>query len=93
MAYYGVGIDQHLQEFSRITCPALLHFGDEDSHVPEHALESIVSAADAMSNAKVAVYRGAGHAFANEQRADLYRHDSALMADEASVRMLGEVFG
>jgi carboxymethylenebutenolidase len=92
VAYYGVGIEQHLQKFSHISCPALLHFGDEDSHVPAHALADIVSAADAMSNVRVAVYEGAGHAFANEQRDDLYCRDSALLADEASVRLLRKVF-
>ncbi|MFM0045531.1 dienelactone hydrolase family protein [Paraburkholderia sediminicola] len=92
VAYYGVGIDQHLDDLIRLTCPSLLHFGSQDSHIPQQALGRIRAATKAMSNIEVAIYRGAGHAFANEQRTDLYQRDSALLADERTLKLLIDAF-
>ena len=34
VSYYGVQIDQHLDEADRRTCPILMHFAENDPHVP-----------------------------------------------------------
>ena len=34
VSYYGVQIDQHLDEADRRTCPLLMHFASDDPHVP-----------------------------------------------------------
>ena len=34
VSYYGVQIDQHLGEADRSKCPILLHFAENDPHVP-----------------------------------------------------------
>ena len=34
VSYYGVQIDQHLGEADRLECPLLMHFAENDPHVP-----------------------------------------------------------
>jgi len=40
-SYYGVAIEKLLDDADKITCPVVFHFGSEDSHVPQEAVEEI----------------------------------------------------
>lgn len=64
VGYYGVGIDQHLEESHRIQSPLLLHFGERDSFVPLSTIERVEAALG--KNTLVTIYRypDADHAFA-----------------------------
>jgi carboxymethylenebutenolidase len=93
VAYYGVGIERHLSDLRLVSCPALLHFGDNDTHVPAAAITQIRDVAEAISTLTVAVHAGAGHAFANEQRPNFYHQNAAQTADEMTFRFLRDVLG
>ena len=41
VSYYGVQIDQHLDEADRLTCPILMHFAENDPHVPPATVAAI----------------------------------------------------
>jgi carboxymethylenebutenolidase len=41
VSYYGVQIDQHLDEAGRRTCPLLMHFASDDPHVPAETVAAI----------------------------------------------------
>ena len=73
-AYYGRHIVEFLGEKPR--CPAILHFGSEDSLIPPENVEKIRAA---YPNVPVYVYEGAGHGFNCDRRAD-FRPDVAATA-------------
>ncbi len=73
-AYYGRHIVEFLGEKPR--CPAILHFGSEDSLIPPENVETIRAA---CPNVPVYVYEGAGHGFNCDRRAD-FRPDVAATA-------------
>ncbi len=73
-AYYGRHIVEFLGEKPR--CPAILHFGAEDSLIPPENVEKVRSA---YPNVPLYVYEGAGHGFNCERRAD-FRPEAATTA-------------
>ncbi len=44
VSYYGVGMDKHLDEASRIAKPLLMHIAEEDEFVPAEARAKIIEA-------------------------------------------------
>ena len=40
-SYYGVQIDQHLDEADDLKCPILMHFAADDPHVPPESVDAI----------------------------------------------------
>ncbi len=85
--WYGLlrvpGIDEQnpehpLDALPRLSCPMLALFGKEDSIVPLEDVEQVESrAATSGQPVEVVVYPGAGHAFANDTRPEMYREDAA----------------
>jgi carboxymethylenebutenolidase len=75
VAYYGTNIHGHIQERPRV--PVLMHFGDQDTHIPPQHVQDIATAWPQMP-----LYRyGAGHGF----------HCDARPAFEpASARLAGD---
>ncbi len=41
VSYYGVQIDEHLDEADRLKCPILMHFAENDPHVPAPTVAAI----------------------------------------------------
>ncbi|MFO1200663.1 MAG: dienelactone hydrolase family protein [Burkholderiaceae bacterium] len=88
VSYYGVKLDQHLDELARLSRPALLHFGDADPWVPNDVVHAVQARMAGLPNAAIHVYEGAGHAFDRDgqptyraQAADLaWRRTLALLA-------------
>jgi carboxymethylenebutenolidase len=67
-----------LDALTRVRCPVLGLFGAEDALIPLADVEELSRrAAERRSPIEVAVYPGAGHAFANELRAETYRAAAA----------------
>ncbi|MDP6954198.1 MAG: dienelactone hydrolase family protein, partial [Alphaproteobacteria bacterium] len=63
VSYYGVGIERYLDEADAIACPMVLHFAENDSHVPP---DSVAQTRDRLSNrddVAIHVYEGAEHGF------------------------------
>ena len=92
VSYYGVGIEQNLDEASAIRCPIALHFGSEDKAVSAAARASIKKALAEKDNAEIYVYEGAGHAFNNRLR-DAFHRPSASLAHSRTISLLRRVIG
>lgn len=92
IGFYGVGIERHLDEADRITCPLLLHFGEQDTHAPPEAVQQIRAALAARPDATVMVHAGVGHAFYLPGRAS-YHRSAAQMAHSPTIALLRRVLG
>jgi carboxymethylenebutenolidase len=64
VCYYGSAIPGNLDGATRVTCPILLHFGEEDDYIPAEA-RAAVERALAGKDAELHLHAGAGHAFDN----------------------------
>ena len=86
VAYYGGGIQNDLGEASRITCPVMFHYGDQDQSIPKTAVDQ-VRAAMKGKDAPIHVYPGAGHGF-NCWARDAYHPASAALAHGRTLEFL-----
>ncbi len=89
VVFYGPGVaaGPHalLDQAGRIRCPMLLHVGADDPLIPAEHREAIDRALSATGVPfEQHVYAGAGHAFANEDRPQMYRADEAGQAWRAT---------
>ncbi len=78
VGYYGGQIGRFAQEIPRV--PVLLHFGKQDSHIPQADIEKVHAAHPVV---EICLY-DAGHAFNNDTRASY----NAEAAKEAMARTL-----
>ena len=80
--FYGGGIGGLLDQASKIACPMLLFFGDQDPFIPNEEVANIkATLARLKKTAEVVVYPGAPHGFFCNER-DSYRPDAAKDAWE-----------
>lgn len=63
VTYYGVKIEDYLDEADQVTCPMVMHFAGNDSHVPPEAVARIQARMAGRDNVAIHVYPGAEHAF------------------------------
>ena len=92
VSYYGVAIEQSLDEASDITCPMVMHFASEDSFVPPEAVEQIRSTFQDRNDIEIYVYPGVDHAFATPGRHS-YDKSSTMMAYTRSLSLLRRTMG
>ena len=92
VSYYGVAIEQSLDEVDNISCPMVLHFAEKDGFVPPEAVEQIRDAFSGRSEIEIYSYPGLDHAFATPGR-DSYHKPSAMMAYSRSIALLRKVMG
>jgi carboxymethylenebutenolidase len=64
VSYYGVSINERLEEAGKIKNPLLLHIASEDKFVPADAQAAIIGAAQTHPQLTAHVYQGLDHAFA-----------------------------
>ena len=65
-SYYGVGIENHVDEAGNLQGPLLMHIAEEDQFVPKAAQEKIVAAMKGNPRVEIHTYPGRNHAFARE---------------------------
>jgi carboxymethylenebutenolidase len=82
VSYYGPGVARLLDKRPR--CPIMYHFGALDGSIPPDAVEAV---RDALPDAPVFVYPGAGHGFSSSERAS-YLEAAAALAFERSLGWL-----
>ena len=92
VSYYGVGIENNLNNVKNINCPMVYHFGSCDEHVSEKNIQDITDAFSNSDNISVYSYSGASHGFANSQRKD-YNKPASLMAHSRSIEIFRSVMG
>jgi carboxymethylenebutenolidase len=80
VGYYGVGIEQKLDEATNLTKPLMLHIATADEFVPEEAQTAVRG--DLGTNPLVTIheYEGLGHAFAR-RGGDHYDASAAALAN------------
>ncbi|MBI1215736.1 MAG: dienelactone hydrolase family protein [Alphaproteobacteria bacterium] len=64
VCYYGVGIDELLDEAPRIKKQLLMHIAERDQFVPMEAQQKILAALNKHKNVEIHVYPDVDHAFA-----------------------------
>ena len=70
-----------------MTCPLLLHFAGNDTHVPAHAVAAVRARLGDKSNVTIEVYPDAEHGF-NRAGYPPYHAPSAKLARERSLDLL-----
>jgi carboxymethylenebutenolidase len=84
VGYYGVGIENNIEEAKNIKGRLLLHFAEQDKFCPAAARDSIFAALNGKPNVELYLYPGVDHAFARPV-SEHFHKPSALIAHQRSV--------
>lgn len=84
VSYYGVQIDEHLDEADRLKCPILMHFAENDPHVPPATVAAIQARMGGWNNVSIHVYPGTEHGF-NRQGYPPYNEAAAVQARQRTL--------
>ncbi len=87
VGYYGVGLDELLDEAANITKPLLLHMASKDQFAPPEAQEKIKAGLAGHPRVTLHVYEGQEHAFARIG-GDHYDQGAAELANQRSLDLL-----
>jgi carboxymethylenebutenolidase len=83
VGYYAGGIGSVAKE--EPSCPVMLHFGANDSHIGKDQIEAVRAA---HPEVEIFVYEGAGHAFNRDPDPNSYNPAAAKLARERSLAFL-----
>lgn len=92
VGYYGVGIEEALDEAARLQRPLALHIAELDKFCPPAARERILGALGGKPGVELYVYPGVDHAFARKD-GEHFHKPSALMAHQRTVATLKAAIG
>ena len=92
VSYYGVDLENYLNEMPSIGVPCVLHLGESDAKVPADAREALETAAAAHSNVTTFTYLDCGHAFANPAR-ESFDKPASMMAYSRTLAVLRREMG
>ncbi|MBI3654654.1 MAG: dienelactone hydrolase family protein [Acidobacteria bacterium] len=84
VGYYGVGIENALDEASNLTTPLMLHIASEDQFCPQEAQAKIHAALDDNPLITIHDYAGQDHAFARVGGKH-YNAEAAALANQRSL--------
>jgi len=92
VGYYGVGIENSLEEAANLRGRLVLHIAEQDGFCPPEARQRILAALGGKPGVELYVYPGMDHAFARTG-GDHYDKPSALMAHQRSMAALQRAIG
>jgi len=92
VAYYGGGIQQHLDQFKQLDTPLTMHLAQEDEYIPKAAQEAIIAATADLAQVQVFTYPGQHHAFARAGGIH-YNAAAAELASQRSERFFAKHLG
>ena len=92
VGYYGVGLENVLDELANLKGCLVLHIAELDQFTPPDARQAILQAASQYSNVKAYVYEDVDHAFARP-KSEHYHKPSARFAHERTVTALHDTIG
>jgi carboxymethylenebutenolidase len=72
ISFYGVALEQNIEQIKTMKMPTMLHFGTNDAHISNENSSAIAKAMEASGNVTVHLYDGAQHGFFNRIRGDVY---------------------
>ena len=87
VSYYGVGINQKLDEAKNINKPLLMHIAEEDIFVSKSQQDEIHEALDNNNLVTIHDYAGMNHAFARPDGID-WNADAAKLANNRTAEFL-----
>lgn len=89
VGYYGVGLDELLDEAENIENPLMLHIAEEDEYVNKDAQKKIIAGLDDNPHVTTHSYAGVNHAFARGEGIH-YDKDAATLANERTETFLSK---
>ncbi len=92
VSYYGVGIQDSLEEAAGIKKPLLMHVAEKDKFVPPAAQQRILGALNKHDNVEIHVYPDVDHAFARTG-GEHYDKQAAQMANSRTADFLASHLG
>ncbi len=92
VAYYGVQLDQHLDEAPGLARPLLMHFAELDGHVPLDTVDAVRAALAGKPAVDIHLYEGADHGF-NRFGYPPFHEAAAALALERTHAFLGAHLG
>lgn len=92
VGYYGVGIENNLDEAENIKGKLVLHMAELDQFCSVEARAQIIAALADKKNIQTFVYSNVDHAFARPH-GDHYHKPSAMIAHERSITALRKAIG
>ncbi|MBV6634071.1 MAG: dienelactone hydrolase family protein [Alphaproteobacteria bacterium] len=87
VSYYGVGIDNALDEAASISNPLLMHIAEKDGFVPPEAQAKIMTTVGPVTQVEAHTYMGQDHAFARVG-GEHYDKASADVANDRTAEFL-----
>ena len=84
VSYYGVQIDEHLDEAENLNCPIVMHFAENDPHVPADTVAAIKTRMGDWNNVDVRIYPGTEHGF-NRFGYEPYNETQAAIARDRTI--------
>lgn len=88
LSFYGVKLDQSLDEIASLACPTHFHFGEADAHIPATTRAAIGALAETKPNLEMHVYPEAVHAFFNQFRPVGYHASAHALSRTRALDML-----
>jgi carboxymethylenebutenolidase len=70
LVFYGVGIENNLQEAPAIKCPLMMHFGALDKYASPAVVAQISTAVDGNDRVQIHTYADADHGFYTRKDSD-----------------------
>ncbi|MDO5086566.1 MAG: dienelactone hydrolase family protein [Comamonadaceae bacterium] len=92
VGYYGVGIENNLDEAKHIRGQLTLHLAENDSYCPPEARQNILAALAPLPNVQCFTYPGMEHAFARI-RGEHYDAAAATLANQRTADAFRRVLG
>ena len=80
VSYYGSEVPSMLGDVDQITCPVLLHFGEDDAFLPVEGARRVEAAVAGRADIEAHIHPGAGHAFANHEAPMFHQPEVAAEA-------------
>lgn len=85
ISFYGVALEQNIEQLKTMKMPTALHFGTSDAHISNENSSAVAEAMEQSDNVTVHFYEGAKHGFFNRVRSDVF---DPIAADRAMTQTL-----
>mgnify|MGYP002628889943 FL=1 len=92
VAYYGVTIDEYLNEASNINVPMALHFAENDQFAPMASVNNIQAALKDHVETKIFIYPGVDHGFSRNESVHFHK-STAQLAHQRSIALFRKTMG
>lgn len=89
VCYYPGSIDSKLDLVSKVTCPILINFAEQDKYISPAAVAAVKAAFSAAKRAHIEVYPGVDHGFSCWER-PVYNQTASALAHGKSLIFLAQ---